>query len=55
MGKLFSATFSPDNNSIVAVSSGRTARIWNARTGELLLTLEGHASEVLAVAFSPDW
>jgi WD40 repeat protein len=32
----------------------RTARVWDALTGERLLTLTGHSDGVWSVAFSPD-
>ena len=32
----------------------KTVRIWDARTGELLLTLSGHDGWVTTVAFSKD-
>jgi predicted NACHT family NTPase len=31
-----------------------TIRLWDAASGALLRTLEGHTSWVLSVAFSPD-
>ncbi|HXF85589.1 MAG TPA: hypothetical protein VNK49_09385, partial [Anaerolineales bacterium] len=31
-----------------------TVRLWRVSDGTLLRTLEGHAGEVLSVAFSPD-
>jgi sugar lactone lactonase YvrE len=47
------AAFSPDGTKILA-ASGDEANLYNASTGALLGTLTGHASTVLAVAFSPD-
>lgn len=32
----------------------KTVRLWQAATGEELLTLKGHAARVNAVAFHPD-
>ncbi|MGQ4915121.1 MAG: WD40 repeat domain-containing protein [Candidatus Asgardarchaeia archaeon] len=29
-------------------------RVWDAATGKLLRTLEGHSNSVLSVAWSPD-
>ena len=34
--------------------SDRTARVWNAATGQQLAKLEGHTGEVTSAAFSPD-
>lgn len=52
--------FSPDGRHIVSgsghwVSSvDNTARVWDATTGQEILTLKGHTSGVKSVAFSPD-
>ncbi|MGI8426510.1 MAG: WD40 repeat domain-containing protein [Actinomycetota bacterium] len=35
-------------------SGGRTLRVWDAETGDLLLTLAGHTDAVSACAWSPD-
>ena len=35
-------------------AADKTARVWDAATGHELLTLTGHTSAVLGVAFSPD-
>ena len=50
-----SAVFSPDGTRIVTVSSDKTARLWDAATGELLHVLQGHESIfVYSAVFSPD-
>jgi WD40 repeat protein len=49
-----SAAFSPDGKFIVTGSEDRTARIWDASTGQPLRTLEGHESDITSAAFSPD-
>jgi WD40 repeat protein len=38
----------------VSGSDDETVRLWDAATGALLQTLEGHTSSVTSVAFSPD-
>jgi WD40 repeat protein len=32
----------------------KTARVWNAATGQVIAKLEGHSGLVLSAAFSPD-
>ena len=43
-----------DGNRILTGSWDKTAKVWDAATGQELLTLKGHNSWVLSVAFSPD-
>ena len=46
--------FSPDGQRVITGSQDNTAIIWDADTGEELLTLAGHTAAVTSVAFSPD-
>jgi len=46
-----SVTFSFDNR-IVSGSSDKSIKIWDAETGSLLKTLNGHTNWVESVAFS---
>ena len=50
---LHTAVLSPDGLRIITTSD-RTARIWDAKTGRLIETLEGHGAPVSAATFSPD-
>jgi hypothetical protein len=46
--------FSPDGSRIASASYDQTVKVWDAATGEEVLTLKGHAHKVGGVAFSPD-
>jgi WD40 repeat protein len=48
------AAFSLDGKRIVTASRDRTARIWDAATGEPIAVLGGHDGPVRSAAFSPD-
>src|SRR5439155_18205546 len=51
---VLSAAFSPDGTRIITTSYDRTARIWNAATGEEIAVLRGHEQSVAYAAFSRD-
>jgi WD40 repeat protein len=46
--------FSSDSRRIVTASRDNDAGIWNADTGALIATLEGHTDDVSSAVFSPD-
>jgi WD40 repeat protein len=46
--------FSPDGTRIATATRARVARVWNAGTGKLVLTLRGHHARLTSVRFSPD-
>jgi predicted NACHT family NTPase len=46
-------TFSPDSRRL-ASAGGETVRVWDAVTGQQLLTLRGHTGNVVHVSFSPN-
>jgi WD40 repeat protein/serine/threonine protein kinase len=49
-----SAAYSLDNKRIVTASKDKTAKIWDASSGRLLVSLIGHKDNVLNAKFSPD-
>lgn len=49
-----SVAFSPDGNLIAGGSFDHRVRLWDAATGKLVRTLEGHTARVWHVAFRPD-
>jgi WD40 repeat protein len=45
--------FSPDEKYLVSGSLDRTVKVWNAKTGELMKTLERHTGNIYDIAFHP--
>jgi WD40 repeat protein len=52
-GLIWSAAFSPDGKRIATGGADDTVQVWDAQTGERLLTIYGHVGDVRAVAYSP--
>jgi WD40 repeat protein len=51
---VLSASFSPDGARVVTASNDRTARLWDATTGQEIIALRGHGTAVGSASFSPD-
>ena len=51
---LTEARFASDSRRLVTASYDRTARIWDAQTGQTLTLLRGHSAFVNGATFSPD-
>jgi WD40 repeat protein/serine/threonine protein kinase len=49
-----SVAFSADGQRLVTTSEDKTAKVWDAATGQLLLTLRGHTGWVFSATFTPD-
>jgi WD40 repeat protein len=49
-----SVAFSPDGRFIASGSDDNTVKLWDADSGKLIRSLEGHQNWVRGVAFSPD-
>ncbi|MDQ3775824.1 MAG: pentapeptide repeat-containing protein, partial [Pseudomonadota bacterium] len=52
--EVLACAYSPDGRNIVSASRDQTLRVWDAQTGEPLLTLMGHTGPVSDCAYSPD-
>ncbi|KAG9096399.1 hypothetical protein FRC06_008719 [Ceratobasidium sp. 370] len=53
-GSIIENTFSPDCSHVASGSSDRTIRIWDAQTGQAVVSpFKGHTNVVLSVAYSP--
>ena len=51
---MYGCAVSPDGAFIVSASGDKTLKVWDARSGEARLTLQGHTAGVNGCAVSPD-
>ncbi|MDC1069032.1 choice-of-anchor D domain-containing protein [Candidatus Kapabacteria bacterium] len=51
---IMSLAYSLDGSKIISGSSFLTCNIWDADSGDELVTLEGHQDDIFSVSFSPD-
>jgi WD40 repeat protein len=51
---VYSASYSPDGGRIVTASDDGTASVWDAASGQQLLTLQGQGASLQKASYSPD-
>jgi WD40 repeat protein len=51
---ILSVTYNPDGKQIATASVDGTAKIWDAKTGAFLMSLDGHNLSVNEIVYSPD-
>lgn len=52
--EVLSVAYNPDGCRILTGSLDNRAKVWDAQSGQCLLTLQGHSSRVSSFAYSPD-
>src|SRR6476646_6146589 len=54
LGNILAAAFSPDGQLLATCDTDCNVRVWEVRSGKLLLICQGHANWVRSLMFSPD-
>jgi WD40 repeat protein len=52
--RIYSASFSPNGRYVVTASGDKSAKVWDAKSGQLVLNLGNHPSHVFCADFSPN-
>ncbi|MCJ7681114.1 MAG: WD40 repeat domain-containing protein, partial [Candidatus Aminicenantes bacterium] len=52
--RIYSASFSPNGRYVVTASGDNSAKVWDAKSGKLVLNLGNHPSHVFCADFSPN-
>ncbi|WP_299414461.1 NB-ARC domain-containing protein [Acaryochloris sp. IP29b_bin.148] len=52
-GNVLSAAFSPDGEALATCDNAYTVRLWDVKTGQLLVLYQGHTHWIRSVAFPP--
>ncbi|MFM7050942.1 MAG: WD40 repeat domain-containing serine/threonine protein kinase, partial [Planctomycetota bacterium] len=53
-GEIARVALSPDGTRLATGGTGPSIRLWDARSGDMLLALDGHGDTVIDLRFSPD-
>ena len=53
-GDVRAIAFTADGSRVATASADRTARVWDAASGQELLAMRGHSAALVAVAFGPE-
>lgn len=53
-GYVYCVQFSPDGRTLASGGADRRIRLWNADTGKIIYTLDGHQESVTAIEFMPN-
>src|SRR5262249_54885642 len=53
-GFVFSVALRPDGRRLASAGTDRTVKVWDADTGQQLLSFPAHGAEVRRILFSPD-
>jgi len=52
--RIYRASFSPNGKYVVTASGDNSAKVWNVKTGKVIMNLNNHSSHVFCAGFSPN-